>query len=79
MHKDGNGVKKDINQAIYWYKKSAEQEYQEAQDELDKLIDKKNILINFTEYNKLIEEINRGNLLKCMVILPNKILLIKIS
>uniref|UniRef100_U9UA34 Protein kinase domain-containing protein n=1 Tax=Rhizophagus irregularis (strain DAOM 181602 / DAOM 197198 / MUCL 43194) TaxID=747089 RepID=U9UA34_RHIID len=44
MYKDGNGVKKDINQAIYWYTKSAEREYQEAQDELDKLIDKKNIL-----------------------------------
>ena len=30
-------VEKDIDKAIYWYKKSAEQGYQKAQKELEKL------------------------------------------
>ncbi|GBC08825.1 hypothetical protein RclHR1_08400003 [Rhizophagus clarus] len=38
MYECGKGVKKDINQAIYWYKESAKQGFQDAQNELNKLI-----------------------------------------
>ncbi|EXX63844.1 Skt5p [Rhizophagus irregularis DAOM 197198w] len=37
MFEDGYGIKKDMNQAIYWYKKSAEQDYQNAKDRLMEL------------------------------------------
>lgn len=35
MYENGEGIVKDIDQAIYWYKKS-EQRYQEAQKKLNK-------------------------------------------
>ncbi|GBC05773.1 hypothetical protein RclHR1_06410010 [Rhizophagus clarus] len=39
MYECGVGiVKKDINQAIYWYKKSAEQGFQKAQDKLNMIL-----------------------------------------
>jgi TPR repeat protein len=40
MYEYGIGVKKDIDQAIYWYKKSAEQEYQYAKNKLKVLLEK---------------------------------------
>jgi TPR repeat protein len=39
MYKDGDGIKVDIDQAIYWYKKSAEQGNQSAQDKLNELLE----------------------------------------
>jgi hypothetical protein len=36
--KGGGGVKQDINKAIYWYRKSAEQGHQNAQNKLNELI-----------------------------------------
>ncbi|GBB84168.1 hypothetical protein RclHR1_01080024 [Rhizophagus clarus] len=40
MYENGDGIKKDINQAIYWYKKSAEQENEDAQCKLKVLLKK---------------------------------------
>jgi TPR repeat protein len=37
MYESGVVVRKDINQANYWYKKSAEQGLQIAQDKLNTL------------------------------------------
>src|SRR5439155_12304016 len=37
MYKNGEGVDKNKDQAIYWYKKSAEQGYQNAENALIKL------------------------------------------
>ena len=37
MYREGEGVKQDLDQAIYWVKKSAEQEYSPAQEYLSKL------------------------------------------
>uniref|UniRef100_U9STP2 HCP-like protein n=1 Tax=Rhizophagus irregularis (strain DAOM 181602 / DAOM 197198 / MUCL 43194) TaxID=747089 RepID=U9STP2_RHIID len=37
MYENGEGIKKDINQATYWYNKSAEQGDQGAQNKLNKL------------------------------------------
>jgi TPR repeat protein len=34
MYENGNGIAKDVGKAIYWYKKSAEQGNQGAQDRL---------------------------------------------
>ncbi|RGB36183.1 hypothetical protein C1646_814180 [Rhizophagus diaphanus] len=34
MYENGDGIKKDMNQAIYWYKKSAKQGYEYAQSKL---------------------------------------------
>ena len=38
MYENGNGIVKDIDQAIYWYEKSAEQGNQDAQNKLEKLL-----------------------------------------
>ena len=38
MYKNGNGIKEDINQAIYWYKKSSEQGHHHAQNKLEELL-----------------------------------------
>jgi TPR repeat protein len=35
MYEKGIGVKENINQAIYWYKESAEQGDQDAQNKLN--------------------------------------------
>ncbi|GBB84146.1 hypothetical protein RclHR1_01080002 [Rhizophagus clarus] len=40
MYEDGDWVQKDIDQAIYWYNKSAEQGHQTAQDNLNELLKK---------------------------------------
>ena len=37
MYKNGVGIEKDINQAIYWYEQSAKQGDQDAQDQLKRL------------------------------------------
>ena len=37
-YEKGSGTEKDLDQAIYWYKKSAEQGYSYAQKELKNLI-----------------------------------------
>ncbi|GBC04576.1 hypothetical protein RclHR1_05750008 [Rhizophagus clarus] len=37
LYEYGNGIEKDINKAIYWYKKSAEQGFQSAQNKLESL------------------------------------------
>ena len=37
MYKNGIGIEKDINQAIYWYEQSAKQGYQDAQNKLNTL------------------------------------------
>ena len=37
MYEYGDGIKKDMNQAIYWYKKSAEQGDEDAQNKLQEL------------------------------------------
>ena len=42
MYENGEGIVKDVEQAIYWYKKSAEQGYQGAQIKLEKLLKTKN-------------------------------------
>src|SRR5581483_8375290 len=42
MYEKGDGIKKDIDRAIYWYKKSAEQKYNHAQDKVKKLCKIKN-------------------------------------
>ena len=41
MYENGNVIKKNIGQAIYWYKKAAKQGYEDAQNKLNKLISKK--------------------------------------
>ena len=38
MYENGEGIEKDIDQAIYWYKKAAEQGDKEAQKELKKIL-----------------------------------------
>ena len=38
MYENGNGIEKDMNQAIYWYKKSAEQGDEDAQNKLKELL-----------------------------------------
>jgi TPR repeat protein len=37
MYENGDGIKKDINQAIYWYEKSAKQGDNDAQNKLEEL------------------------------------------
>ena len=37
MYKSGEGIEKDIKQAIYWYEQSAKQGYQNAQNQLKRL------------------------------------------
>ena len=46
MYKKGKGTDKSIKQAIYWYKKSAEQGNQDAQNKLEKLINKSSCKLN---------------------------------
>jgi TPR repeat protein len=40
MYEKGKGIEKNMEQAIYWYKKSAEQEYHNAKKKLQKLLKK---------------------------------------
>ena len=45
MHENGEGIEKDIDQAIYWYKKFTELEnYEDIQDKLEELIDIKKFM-----------------------------------
>jgi TPR repeat protein len=37
MYENGNGIKKDIKQAIYWYEKSSEQGDEDAKNKLKNL------------------------------------------
>jgi TPR repeat protein len=39
MYEDGSGVEKNIDQAIYWFKKSAEQGDQDAQIKLNEYLE----------------------------------------
>ena len=47
MYKEGQGTEKNIDQAIYWYRKSAEQGNQSAQNKLETLIRTKNYLFRY--------------------------------
>ncbi len=38
MYKNGDGIDKNINQAIYWYENSAKQGYKKAKNKLEKLL-----------------------------------------
>ena len=42
MYEFVSGIEKDMNKAIYWYKKSAAQGDHDAQNRLEKLFSKKN-------------------------------------
>ncbi|GES98810.1 kinase-like domain-containing protein [Rhizophagus clarus] len=49
MYENGDGIKKDLNQAIYWYEKSANQGNQDAQNGLENLF--KNFIDKLSIYN----------------------------
>ena len=40
VYENGDGIVQDIDQAIYWYRKSAEQGYQSARNKLEKFKNK---------------------------------------
>ena len=46
MYEDGDGIAKNIDQAIFWYKKAVEQGYQKAQSRLEKVLKIKNTVNN---------------------------------
>ncbi|PKY62650.1 hypothetical protein RhiirA4_489506 [Rhizophagus irregularis] len=46
MYENGEGIVKNMNKAIYWYKKSAEQENKDAQNKLKKLKNKNQFMLS---------------------------------